>query len=293
MIERSPRVNRRTLLAATLATGVLGSACGTVDRQPLRTSKPGAPTVASLVATDPFYIAHRGGGGDWPEMTAYAYAQAAKVPGLKALEVSVCISSDGVLVCSHDPTTARLTGTSYTIADETWETLSTLLVSGAETLRPSQPGQPLTRFDDVVEAYIDDFVLFVEPKVSPAVGPLMERMATLAQPDRVVWKQPINSSAFSTAKKHGFATWGYVLDEPSHVGSNLTRLARSADIDLLGAPRAGSDDFIRSVSQAATANGKPTISWAIRNPEDRARVLALGCRGLMTSNVSEVLSTPI
>ena len=72
-------------------------------------------------------------------MTAYAYAQAAKVPGLQAMEISVCLSADGVLVCSHDPTTARMTGTPYTIAEQTWATLSTLKVSGAETTEPDQP----------------------------------------------------------------------------------------------------------------------------------------------------------
>ena len=127
-------------------------------------------------------------------MTAYAYAQAAQVPGLQALEISVCLSADGVLVCSHDPTTARLTGTAYTIAEQTWATLSTLKVSGAETTEPDQPAQPLTRFDDVVEAYIGQFVLFVEPKVNAAADPLMVRMAALDQPERVVWKSPINSS---------------------------------------------------------------------------------------------------
>lgn len=281
------------MLFASLAAGALVAGCGGRAQAPTPVARPDAPTVASLTATDPFYIAHRGGGGDWPEMTAYAYAQAAQVPGLKALEISVCISSDGVLVCSHDPTTARLTGTGYTIAEQTWSTLSRLTVSAAETRDPSQPGRSLTRFDDVVGAYIDDFVLFVEPKVSAAVGPLMDAMAALGQPDRVVWKQPVNSTAFGPAKQQGFATWGYVLNEPSHLGANLERFAGSADIDLLGAPRAESDDFIRSISQAASAHGKATISWAVRNPADRARVLALGCRGLMTSDVVEVLGTPI
>ena len=253
----------------------------------------GSVTVSSLTTADPFYIAHRGGGGDWPELTAYAYEQATKIPELHALEISVCISSDGVLVCSHDPTTTRLTGQPYTIADTPWSTLSTLMVSGIETTHAKQPAQPFTRFDDVVDRYIGDYVLFVEPKVSPASRPLMARMAALGQPQRVVWKQPINSTLFAEAKSNGFSTWGYVLDETAHLGDNLTRYAGSSDIDMLGAPQGASEELISSVVNAASSRGKKTIAWPIRNVDDRTRIMRLGCQGLMTSNVTEVLKVPV
>jgi glycerophosphoryl diester phosphodiesterase len=249
-------------------------------------------SVASLIADDPFYIAHRGGGGNWPEMTAYAYAQAAKVPDLRALEISVCISSDGVLVCSHDPTTTRLTRTAYTISEQTWATLSVLRVTGANTTDPKQPAQPLTRFDEVVDTYLGQFVLFVEPKVSQAVDPLMERMAVLDQPERVVWKGPINSDRFADAKRWGFSTWGYVLNEPAHLGKNLERYATSPYIDMLGAPQGESDDFISAITKVAQDNSKITVAWPIRRSEDRDRVRALGCRGMMTSRPIDVLEVP-
>ena len=284
MSKPSAGLTRRAFLGGALAVAAAGAGC--TAPQP---ATGGSPTLTTLTATKPFYIAHRGGGGNWPEMTAYAYAQAAKVPGLVALEISVCLSADGVLVCSHDPTTARLTGAAYTIAEQTWATLSTLKVSGSETTEPAQPAQPLTRFDDVVDAYIGQFVLFVEPKVNAAADPLMVRMAALDQPERVVWKSPINSTRFADAKRRGFSTWGYVLNEPAHTGANLARLAASADIDLLGAPLGESDTFITQITQAATDNDKQAIAWPIRSTTDRDRVLALGCNGMMTSNLRQVL----
>ena len=222
-------------------------------------------------------------------MTAYAYAQAAKIPDLHALEVSVCLSSDGVLVCSHDPTTTRMTGVNYTIAAQTWETLSALNVTAAYTTDPTQSARPLTRFDEVVEAYIDRYVLFVEPKVPAAVEPLLARMSSFDQPERVVWKQYVNSRRFAAAKSHGFATWGYVLNEPAHLGANLERFAASPDIDLLGAPKDETDRFISAVVGAAQTNDKETIAWAINTVNQRDRVLRLGCLGLMTSRVTELL----
>lgn len=264
-----------------LTAGVLG--CGTTAEK-----RPPA-TVASLIAGDPFHIAHRGGGGDWPEMTAYAYSRAAEISTLSALEISVCLSGDGVLVCSHDPTTERVTDVDYTIADQTWETLSALRVTSRFTTDPSQPAQPFTRFDEVVEAYIDHFVLFVEPKVPAAAEPLLAKLTSLNQPERVVWKQWISTANFAPAKARGFSTWGYVLDQPSHRGANLRRLIASPLVDMVGAPREQPDAFVEPIVALANANDKATIMWNIRNDADLQRARDLGCRGMMTSNPVEVI----
>lgn len=286
-MEVTPRsLSRRSLLAGVMTAAAGASGCGLLTH-----AKTVAPpvTIGTLTGTSPFYIAHRGGGGDWPEMTGYAYEQCASLKDLHALEISVCLSADGVLVCSHDPSTKRVTGVDYTIADQPWARLSSLVVSASATRDPSQPGQRLTRFDDVAAAHIDRFVLFVEPKVPQAASPLMMKMASFQQPERVVWKQYINSKLFATAKTHGFATWGYVLNEPSHLGDNLMRLAASPSIDMLGAPASENDDFVRNVSDAATRNGKQTIMWPIKSSADRDRAVSLGCAGMMTSRVSELV----
>lgn len=284
-------VSRRSLLAGTAAAVVVG---GLADTTRASAAPPARPaTVDTLVKSDPFYIAHRGGGRNWPAMTAYAYEQAANIPNVTALEISVCISADGVLVCNHNPTTTDMTGVPYRIADETWETLSSLMVSPKYTLNPKQPARPFTRFDEVVERYIDDYVLFVEPKVSAAAAPLMARMAALKQPERVVWKQPINSWRFWPAKKRGFTTWGYVLDEPGHTGDNLKRYAASPDIDMLGVYNAYGDDLVDEVVRAADDEGKRAIMWEIKTLGQRAHALRAGCQGLMTSNVVDVVNAPL
>ncbi|SDR76207.1 glycerophosphoryl diester phosphodiesterase [Friedmanniella luteola] len=277
-------LSRRALLGGLLA----GAATAAVGCAPSRGDGPAA-TVKDLLAQRPFYVAHRGGGGNWPEMTAYAYEQSSRLPGLHALEISVCLSADGVLVCSHDPSTARVTGVDHDIATTPWSTLSALQVSAARTTDPTQPSRPLTRFDDVVDAYADRFVLFVEPKVPAAAEPLMARLVGLGQPERVVWKQYVNSALFERAKGNGFGTWGYVLDQPSHLGANLERYAAAAHIDMLGVPREQPDAFVSAVTDAAVRNGKPAVMWALTSDEDRARALRLGCQGLMTSNIAGLL----
>ncbi len=281
------RVSRRGLLAGGLALAASSlNGCARV--------RPGLAThtYAELVADDPFYVAHRGGGANWPEMTAFAYDQAAALPYVKAMEVSFCLSSDGVLVCSHDPDPVRVTGVSLEIAATPWATLSQLTVTAAQTDDPSQPRRPFSRFEDVVEQHIDRLVLFVEPKVGAAVEPLMSRMAALAQPERVVWKQPVNQPNFATAKQNGFATWGYVLDEPSHV-NRLEMFAADPSIDMLGVAVTATDDLSAAVAAAARAAKKPVMMWPVSTREQRARALSFGSRGLMTSDIRTLPTIPV
>lgn len=285
--NRAEHVSRRSFLGASLGALALASGCRT-----LSTSSP-AVTVATLTQQNPFYIAHRGGAGDWPEMTAYGYEQAATLPGLQAMSISVCRTADGVLVCSSDTTTKRLTGRDLTILKEDWSTLSQLTVTASQTTNPRQPRRPFARFDDVIDAHIDRFVFFVEPQVSEAAGNLMAKLISMDQPERIVWKQPITSSRFAEAKRHGFATWAYVLDEPAHTGHNLVRLAASDTIDMLGTSRARADAFISKVAMAAASNQKKMIGWDVKDDQDRARLLKLGCNGIASSTIREILADPL
>ena len=283
---------RRELLAGGLGLLAL-SGCAT--RSALAAAVPSlapAATFAGLIEDDPFYVAHRGGGANWPEMTAYAYRQAVALPSVRALEISVCLSADGVLVCSHDATTKRVTGVDYEISKVDWATLSSLQVTSAFTDDPGQPARPLSRFDEVIEQYLPQLVVFAEPKTPEALEPLMARLTQLAQPERTVWKQPVNQPNFAAAKANGFHTWGYVLDEPGHLGERLPRFAADSSIDMLGIQKTQPDAVVSRVVGLAAQNGKPTMMWAIASRAERTRGLALGCRGFMTSNIRDVPPVP-
>lgn len=302
----TPRLNRRRLLGSGLAIGA-GAAAGQAligsSRAAAATTTEAAaskaatvtsttaPTISSLVSDYPFYIAHRGGGRDWPELTGYAYGESAKLPDLQAVEISTAITRDGVLVCSHDPNTLSATGHDAVIGDVDWSDISDLTVTGKYTLDPSQPARPITRYSQVIYPYMSRFVVFAEPKTSAAAPNLFWNLRELGQPERVVWKQPIDSALFAAAKKAGFSTWGYVLNEPWHLGANLERYAASEYIDSLGAPLSESDDFIKAIVDAATKNNKQTIAWAVSTAADRDRALRLGCQGLMTSDIRGLLGT--
>ncbi|MET0694603.1 MAG: glycerophosphodiester phosphodiesterase family protein [Propionibacteriaceae bacterium] len=280
-------LSRRALLGGGLATLLLGTGC-----QPIVQAAP-AITVEALVKERPFHIAYRGGAQDWPEMTAYAYQQAAALPGLKALDVSVCLSADGVLVCSFDENLKRLTGKDLTIGSQDWATLSQLQVTAKYTSDPRQPKRPLARLEEVMEAHLDQFVIFVEPRLKEATGNLMATLIGLGRPERIVWKQPVTSPRFLEAKRHGFSTLGYVLDEPAHLGVNLSRYAAAPEIDLMGFSRRRNDAFISTVVKAARSQQKPLVSWDVTDPAQRARLLGLGCMGIASSDIKALLAAPV
>ncbi len=70
-------------------------------------------------------IAHRGGGGLWPENTLFAFRNAIRI-GADALEFDVHATSDGELVVIHDATVDRTTDGSGRVDEMTWESLRSL-----------------------------------------------------------------------------------------------------------------------------------------------------------------------
>ncbi len=96
----------------------------------------------------PLAIAHRGGLALGPENTLATFARATAL-GVRYLETDVQTTSDGVLVCFHDLTLARLTGAPGSVADHTLSSLRRLRIEGREqipTLAEAMAAFPQTRF---------------------------------------------------------------------------------------------------------------------------------------------------
>jgi len=246
-----------------------------------------AISVRELTASAPFIIGARGGARDWPEMTSFGFEQAATIPAIRAMELSVARTADEVLVCSADPTTKRVTDRDLVIADETWATLSKLRVHSRDTKEPSQPVRPFARFDDIIDRFIDRFVFFVEPVSNEAVTILMPKLMSLHAPNRIVWKQPITSNRFGEARLHGFATWGYVLSDPAHLGKNLGRFASSDEIDMIGASIT-KPKVVRSVLEVAERYDKLAVARNVQSGSDLGHAVDRGFVGISTTAVREI-----
>jgi glycerophosphoryl diester phosphodiesterase len=220
------------------------------------------------------YIAHRGGDADWPEGTAYAYAEAAAWNPHLALEVPVRQTSDGVLVVSEDATTGRVFGASYVISKVPWATLA--------RLHTREGGYPMARLvNDVLDVYGRSRILFVDDKTASNVGAFLDVLDSYAGPTRYVIKSFWSATnATVTARKRGYVTWGY------YYATDMSHFAASeSKFDLLGlnytAPEAAFDTMRHT--------GKPVIAHIIPTASAAQTALNDGARGLMVSDIEQVV----
>ena len=61
---------------------------------------------------------------------------------------------------------------------------------------------------------------------------------------------------------------------------------------MLGAPGGEPDEFVSRIVAAADANTKRTMMWGVRTLAQRSRALSLGCTGIMSAAIAEMLAAP-
>lgn len=273
-VQRRRFSRREFLIASTTTVALAGCGVDTAAQVPRNNF-----TIDSLIGTSPFYIAHRGSGDNWPEHTALAYSSAIEF-GVKAIEISVCATSDGVLVCHHDTNTLQLTGHDLEISKQTYAVISELRNDARQWLGPASLPQPISKLEDVLDAYAGTHVIFIEDKQATNTKSLLDLMDRY--PDSTshfVWKQPASSTTRVEAAARGYKTWGYFLN-----GSSATYTKYAPNFDFLGLYHAATDAEVTALQ----VFGKPVIVWEVHTRWMRDRLLALGVRGLMCSNIPYV-----
>lgn len=244
-------------------------------------------TVDNLMSTTPFYIAHRGSGDEAPEHTleAYRYAVAA---GAKALEISVQLTADGVLVCFHDTDISRMTGLTGAISDYTYAQLKNAIkVKGQGLLGSGWADVEIPLLWKVIEEFYNNVVLFIEPKTTAATAPLQALLSSLPNAQlSVVWKSHFQAtSGLAWAKSNGFRTWAYI--DPTSTSAQMD--AADVSVDYWGVPHTATDAVISMV--VAHVPVKPTIVWEVHRRSQRDHYNVLGVKGMMTSGYRYVTGT--
>lgn len=273
--------SRRAVLGAGAVAALLLAGCGPAE-SPAPTRRAPPYTIDDLLAQDSFVIAHRGSGDNWPEHTMDAY-RGATAAGAMAIEVSVHATKDGVLVCHHDENTKRMTGVDLAIAVTTWAELSRLRNDARNWLGPATALAPIPLLSDVLDAFADTHVLFVEDKTGTHAREVLDAIAANSDAQqRVVWKQHVGGPNLKAATDRGLRTWGYFTTNELDVFDQY-----QDRFDLLGLIREADDDAFRRF----VASGKPVISWEVHRRSDLARLQRLGVRGMMCSNYPYVATT--
>lgn len=274
-------LKRRQFLLAGAGTLLL-AACGKLAEPRPTSSSTLVFTIDSLIATTPFYIAHRGSGDNWVEHSMSAYEHSVSL-GAKAIEVSINATSDGVLVCHHDVTTKRLAGEDVNIADVTYAQLSLLLNSSTDWLGPAAKPRPIPRLTDVLDRFARTHVIFLEDKQGTNTRALLAAMAEYPNATgHLVWKTWAGAGQHELIRSAGFRTWGYFTEELYARADEL-----SQKFDYLGVYSTATDAQIQQIASF----GKPVIGWEIHYRSMRDRMSRLGVAGMMCSNLPYVTST--
>jgi glycerophosphoryl diester phosphodiesterase len=238
----------------------------------------------------PFWVAHRGGAADRPEMSAAAYRHAL-ARGVDAVEVSLARTADGVWFGLHDTTLDRTSGTQGFVASEhTWAEVRRQRITDVPSdprRRSPQPYLPLT---DLMDLIGDGVAVFVDPKAaSPAHHrELLDLMGSLVEDPRgtFVAKSFYRDRAWArAARARGIRTWGYYyakdLAGPTDVLASTQQRWDMLGLEVDAPPAAWT---------SVRATGKPVIAHIVRTRAQVDRALREGAQGMMVSNLSLVPS---
>lgn len=237
-------------------------------------------TVDDVLSANPFYIAHRGGGGEAPELTMAAYENSVGA-GLRAIEVSTHVSADGVLFCMHDNTLTRMTNGTWTTNPELWTWVALnqrAKIVGWPLLGPGWSDQVIPTAKQVFDRFLGHVVIFAEGKSNGAIPALQQLLLTYPNSNQsVVWKNYYQSTSFAWARNHGYRVWAY-----ADAGTTSAQLdAVEPLVDYWGMPWEASDAQIQAVVTRPIS--KPVIVWEVHRRSERDRLTALGVRGIMCS----------
>jgi glycerophosphoryl diester phosphodiesterase len=120
--------------------------------------------IAAFLGTPPVAIAHQGGGLEHTENSWEAFEFAIEELGYTHLETDVQTTSDGVVICMHDPTFDRTTNGKGPAVNLPWSAVAGLRVNGSD--------RPPPRLDEVLERW-PQVRVNVDPKTNPVVEPLV------------------------------------------------------------------------------------------------------------------------
>jgi glycerophosphoryl diester phosphodiesterase len=285
-------------LGAALLAGCSGptdTATGRLPRSPGATStrratRTGPVTVRSWAADrgSPFYIAHRGAGDVYPEHSLPSYRAAVEM-GAPCLEVSVNMTSDGVLICMHDLSYDRTTTGRGFVADQPSSVLAGIGIRQPQ-LGPAWVQKPLPRvprLEQVLAEFGGKVVICLEAKDDKAYPSMMAMVARFNLLDSVIVKAYYSSVRIQQAKAAGLPVFAYLSPADMNEPTIATAAARLDRNDLLVLP-ADNGDYVTyypdALIDSAKAHGVPLLVYPIHRRADAEHYFRLGVSGAVSSD---------
>lgn len=233
------------------------------------------PNITDYLAQTTFTAAHRGSGGEFPEHTLRSY-RSALAAGAQSIEVSVQLTSDGVLVCMHDTTLDRTTNHTGALNAWTYGALhEQVKVTQQALLGAGWSNQDIPTAQEALDALYGKCIILLEAKSNDAIVPLQNLLAARypGWTRSIIWKNYYQSTSFTWAKSQGATVWGYI--DATTTSTQLDTY--DANIDFWGVPIASTDAQVSMV----VARGKKVMVWDVHRHIDVERLTGLGVQGLM------------
>ena len=240
-------------------------------------------------------IAHRGSRLLWPENTAVAFRGAASI-GYRRFETDLRVTSDGVLVCFHDPVLSRTTNGHGFVAATTFERLRRLDAGHRHRLGDRFPFRSQ---GIVVPTFAEMAIMFpdagwvLDLKADGAERPLAGLITELEMADRVI------VGSFSSARVESFRrlTGGRVATS-TPPGETFRAMVAARAPRLRWASGVVFDASTGALQVPASWYGVPVISpalvalahaagrvvhvWTVNGADEAAALTDLGVDGLIT-----------
>jgi glycerophosphoryl diester phosphodiesterase len=249
-------------------------------------------------------IAHRGGNGEWPGETLFAFASAKQI-GVDVLEMDIRVTRDEQLVMMHNPTVRATTKgwlpvRCYTLAEiqklnagYDWREEGT----GVLKFRDSQdPNLRVPSFEKVLERFrgmrmnveIKGWHPLNDEKIAREFCRLVEKYEMVKRilvasfhegVLRVVRKRlsdvAISASTVKVARFVASSRWGSGNYTPN--AAVIQTCSRSIDSKLV---------------QTARKHGLKLHGWTVDDPKEMDRLIDLGVDGIITNFPSRLLERP-
>jgi glycerophosphoryl diester phosphodiesterase len=293
---------RAKFFAALLSAGVL-AACAVYA---VLLSRPAGEPVPDHVyfkqdtAASPLVIAHRGGGGLWPENTLYAFERASRL-GVDVIETDVHSTADGELVIIHDETVDRTTNGRGRVNELSLAELKSLDAAfrwspdGGRTFPLRGRGLTVPTLREVFQA-LPRMRFNIEPKQGqpPLTAPLCRAIREQGMTERVM------VGAFSGSTLEQFrrecpevATSASTSEVAHFLALQKSELegAYIPPMQALQVPlRAGGLSLVTAdFVGAAHGRNLHVHVWTVNDAEEMRRLVASGVDGIMTDYPDRLL----
>lgn len=228
-------------------------------------------------------IAHRGASDLAPENTMASV----KLGWEKQadVEVDVYLTSDQRIVCIHDKTTKRTTGVDLKVSET--DTAQLRRLDAGSFKDPKFAGEQIPFLEDVIATIPPKRKLYVEIKCGQEILPLLHKtFIDSGKMDRIVVIGFDLETVTAAKKLMGLPTYWLkgtekVKDTEQWIphDASLAQTTRDRGLDGLDVHYAGvNEEFVRGVR----AHGQKLYVWTVNDPDEAARLVALGVDGITT-----------